>query len=56
MINFIISYIYVLSGALLHFIAMKKGGGKINRIFWFTMGFYFGPLAIPFIILQKRKS
>jgi len=56
MVDFIINYIYIFSGCLLHLIAMNKGGSKSNRIFWAVIGFYFGPIAIPFIIFQRKNK
>ncbi len=37
---------------LCHYIAKKRG---VNPVFWGVMGAFFGPLAIPFIFLAKRK-
>ena len=35
-----------------HYIAKKRGA---NPVFWGVMGAAFGPLAIPFIFLARRK-
>jgi len=44
--------ISILFGVLLYYLAGRKG---YNKQFWFIMGFFFGPFALPFIILGKRK-
>ena len=49
----VIILISVLFGVLLYYLAGRKG---YNKKFWFIMGFFFGPLALPFIILGKRKE
>ena len=35
-----------------HMIAASRGG---NAVFWGTMGFLFGPIAIPFAFRAKPK-
>jgi len=45
--------ISILFGVLLYYLAGRKG---YNKQFWFIMGFFFGPFALPFIILGKRKE
>lgn len=45
--------ISVLFGVLLYYMAGRKG---YNKQFWLIMGILFGPLALPFIILGKKKN
>ncbi len=45
--------ISILFGILLYYLAGRKG---YNKQFWFIMGFFFGPFALPFIILRRRKE
>ena len=45
--------ISVLFGILLYYMAGRKG---YNKQFWIIMGILFGPLALPFIILGKKKD
>lgn len=45
--------ISVLFGILLYYMADRKG---YNKQFWIIMGILFGPLALPFIILGKKKD
>ena len=45
--------ISILFGVLLYYLAGRKG---YNKQFWFIMGFFFGPFALPFIILGKIKE
>jgi len=45
--------IFIVSAVLLWFIAGKRGA---NTFFWAFMGAFFGPIAIPFVFLTKRKS
>jgi hypothetical protein len=40
-------------GALLYYMAGRKG---YHKQFWLIMGILFGPFALPFIILGKRKE
>ena len=49
----VIILISILFGVLLYYLAGMKG---YNKQFWFIMGFFLGPLALPFIILGKRKE
>ena len=49
----VLSVICILSAILLWNMADKRGA---NRLFWATMGALFGPFAIPFIFLAKRRS
>jgi hypothetical protein len=46
----IISLIF---GVLCYNMASRKG---YNKQFWLIMGILFGPFALPFIILGKRKD
>lgn len=39
--------------ALLYYIAARRGADKF---FWALMGFIFGPLALPFILLAKTPD
>ena len=48
----IISIIFISSAILLWFIADKRGA---NTSFWAFMGAFFGPVAIPFVFLSKKK-
>lgn len=46
-------FLFLLSlafGFLLRFIAQKR---EANTVFWFVMGFVFGPLALPFVFFSK---
>jgi general stress protein CsbA len=45
--------ISALFGALLYYMAGIKG---YNKQFWLIMGILFGPFALPFIILGKKKE
>jgi len=45
--------ISVLFGMLCYYLAGRKG---YNKKFWLVMGIFFGPFALPFIILGKRKE
>lgn len=38
---------------LLYFVASKRGA---NKLFWATMGFFFGPFTILFLFFAKKKS
>jgi len=49
----VIILVSILFGVLLYYLAARKG---YNTQFWFIMGFFFGPFALPFIILGKRKE
>ena len=40
-------------GILLYYLADKKG---YNKQLWLIMGILFGPFALPFIFLGKRKA
>ena len=44
--------ISIIFGLLLRAIAGKRGA---NQAFWFVMGFVFGPFALPFVFLARRK-
>jgi predicted membrane protein len=44
----IISFFFA---GLLYLIADKRGA---NKFFWAIMGFFFGPLAIPFVFFAKK--
>jgi hypothetical protein len=48
-ITFLISVVF---GLLLRAIAVKR---RANRIFWFVMGFAFGPFALPFVFFARRE-
>ena len=48
----IISIIFISSALLLWLIADKRGA---NTFFWAFMGAFFGPIAIPFVFLTKKK-
>lgn len=48
-----ISIVCVLSAIILWNIAEKRGA---NTLFWAIMGAIFGPIAIPFVFLTKKKS
>ena len=39
-------------GALSYFVAAKRG---VNKSFWLAMGIVFGPFALPFLLMAKRK-
>jgi hypothetical protein len=39
--------------AICHSAARKRGG---DPIFWGVMGAFFGPLAIPFVFMIKKKE
>ncbi len=39
--------------AVLYYAAARK---KANRTFWAVMGFFFGPLALPFILLAGPEA
>jgi hypothetical protein len=45
--------ISALFGALLYYLAAKRG---CNKQFWLIMGILFGPFALPFIFLGKKKK
>ena len=45
--------ISVFFGALLYYLAGRRG---YNKQFWLIMGILFGPFALPFIFLGKRKD
>ena len=49
----ILSVICIASAYLCWSVANKRGG---NTKFWAIMGALFGPLAIPFVFLLKKKS
>jgi hypothetical protein len=49
----VISIVCVLSAIILWHIAEKRGA---NTLFWTIMGAFFGPIAIPFVFLTKKKS
>lgn len=49
----VISIICIGCAYLLWHIADRRGA---NTLFWATMGAVFGPLAIPFIFLTKKKT
>jgi hypothetical protein len=40
-------------GVLLYYLAGRRG---YNKQFWLIMGILFGPFALPFIFLGKRKD
>ena len=44
---------FIISGVVCHFIARKKGK---SPVFWGAMGFFFGPLAIPFVLFVKPQN
>ncbi len=48
----IISIICIACAFLLWHIADRRGA---NTKFWAIMGAFFGPLAIPFVFLTKKK-
>ena len=53
MTGFIILSLYsLICGYILWILAEKRGA---NTVFWAAMGAIFGPLAIPFVFLTKRK-
>ncbi len=45
--------ISALFGVLLYYLAAKRG---CNKRFWLIMGILFGPFALPFIFLVKKKN
>jgi hypothetical protein len=45
--------ISLIFGLLCYYLAGRKG---YNKQFWLIMGILFGPFAIPFILLGKRKD
>jgi len=49
----VIILISVFFGVLLYYLAGRKG---LNKQFWIIMGLFFGPFALPFIFLGKRKE
>jgi len=49
----VLSIVCILSAFILWHIADKRGA---NTLIWAIMGAVFGPLAIPFIFLTKKKS
>lgn len=52
MIETIITIIPIGCAVLLWFMADKRG---LNTLHWAIMGAVFGPFAIPFIFLAKKK-
>ena len=40
-------------GVLLYYLAGRRG---YNKQFWLIIGILFGPFALPFIFLGKRKD
>ena len=44
--------VFLISAVVCHLLAKNKG---LNPVFWGVMGGVFGPLAIPFVILFKRR-
>lgn len=45
--------ISALFGGLLYYLAARRG---CNKQFWLIMGILFGPFALPFIFLGKKKT
>ena len=45
--------IVLASVVICHQIAKKRGA---NAVFWGVLGALFGPLAIPFVFLSRRKT
>lgn len=45
-------FISALFGGLLYYLAARRG---CNKQFWLIMGILFGPFALPFIFLGKKK-
>ena len=50
---FIVIFISAVFGGLLYYLADRRGS---NRQFWLIMGILFGPFALPFIFLGKKKN
>jgi uncharacterized membrane protein len=48
----LIALVTLASIVICHWVAASRGG---NAVFWGTMGFVFGPLAIPFAFKAKPK-
>jgi len=42
----------VVSAMACHWLAARRGG---HVVFWTAMGLLFGPLAIPFVFLGRRR-
>ena len=53
MIIALLAFITIASIVACHWIAASRGG---NAVFWGTMGFLFGPLAIPFAFMAKPRT
>lgn len=53
MVIALIAGVTVASIVICHWIAASRGG---NAVFWGTMGFLFGPLAIPFAFKARPKQ
>ncbi len=53
MIIAVIALVTLASIVACHWIAASRGG---NAVFWGTMGFLFGPLAIPFAFRAKTRA
>ena len=50
----VVLILFVLASILIcHQIARKRGA---NPVFWGVMGALFGPLAIPFVFMSKRRT
>lgn len=45
--------VIVVFAYLAHILAKRKG---LNPVFWGAMGAFFGPLALPFILLAKPRN
>jgi len=53
MFTAILTLTFVTSAIVCHYIA--KSNGK-RPVFWGVMGAVFGPLAIPFVLLNSKRS
>ena len=43
---------FVVSAMLARSMATRRG---LNPVFWATLGFAFGPLVFPYLVLVRRK-
>ena len=53
MVSILLAIICVLCAVFCHRAAQKKGHPPV---FWGVMGFLFGPLALPFVLLLPEKK
>lgn len=50
---FVFFLILIASAAACHSIARKRG---VSPVFWGSMGFVFGPLAVPFVFFSTPSA